>query len=204
MCLPCASTGFLIVSRYATFGSSSVTSTPNLFLSFETITSRCCSPRPESTCSLVSLLSAKVIVGSSSISLVRPAATFSSSPFFDTLTAIERHGFGKSTPASLSMFFGSQSVSPVLTPAIFVTTPISPAMIAGASSCFAPFTNTILPIFSISPVRKLYAAVSGASLPETTLKNDILPTNGSAIVLKQTAASGPFSSQGKIPSSPFS
>ena len=91
-----------------------------------------------------------------------------------------------------------------LTPAIFVTTPISPAMIAGASSCFAPFTNTILPIFSISPVRKLYAAVSGASLPETTLKNDILPTNGSAIVLKQTAASGPFSSQGKIPSSPFS
>mgnify|MGYP000582782073 CR=1 FL=1 len=44
----------LTVSLYATLGTERSTSTPNLFLSLVTTESRCCSPRPERICSLVS------------------------------------------------------------------------------------------------------------------------------------------------------
>ena len=103
-------------------------------------------------------------------------------------------------PSRVIGFFAEQTVSPVLMPASFVTTPMSPAGMQDASSCLLPLRVIILPILSLSSVRELYAGVSGVILPETTLKKDILPTNGSAMVLKQIAASGPFSSQGR----PFS
>ena len=95
------------------------------------------------------------MVRSSSASLWRPAATLSSSPFFLALTAMGRQGAGNETPLSLMSDLGAHIVSPVLKPESFVTIPISPARIAGASSCLPPLGNTILPILSDSPVRSL-------------------------------------------------
>ena len=129
-------------------------------------------------------------MGSSPIILRRPEATLSSSPFFLTTTAILSEGAGKSTAASLITFLAEQIVSPVARPESFVITPMSPRPISLMSSCLIPLTATSLPIFWLSPVRALKAGVSGVILPARTLTKLILPTKGSAIVLKQIAARG--------------
>lgn len=57
--------------------------------------------------------------------------------------------------SELQYLFGLHSVSPVRIFESFVTTPISPAAISEISSCFAPRTEIILPMRSLSCVRAL-------------------------------------------------
>ena len=96
--------------------------------------------------------------------------------------------------SSLTIFEEEQRVSPVEKPESLVTAPISPAVSSPTSVCLAPNSFTILPILSSLPVLALNAGVEELNLPLTTLKYESLPINGSATVLKQIAASGPFSS----------
>ena len=130
-------------------------SRPNLLLSLETMISRCCSPRPEIICSFVSLFISNLIVGSSSRRRLIAETIFSSSPFLQALTAIERQGVGNLTPLSSTTLLAAQIVSPVFTQLSFVTTPMSPAGMHLQSSDLLPRTVMILPILSVSPVRAL-------------------------------------------------
>ena len=64
------------------------------------------------------------------------------------------------------------------------TTPISPVVMAGVSVCFLPQTIRVLPMRSGWAVRALMVLLVAVSLPDNTLIKLILPTNGSATVLK--------------------
>ncbi len=108
------------------------------------------------------------MVGSSSCRRRMPCAALSSSPLFLGSTAIERVGAGYSTPASFTRRPGEQSVSPVRTPCSFGTAPMSPAERHGASSCFLPRRNSVLPTRRVSPVRMSTSCESPRIFPDAT------------------------------------
>ena len=61
---------------------------------------------------------------------------------------------------------------------------MSPVVMAAVSVCFLPQTMRVLPMRSGWPVRALTVLLAAVSLPDSTLIKLILPTNGSATVLK--------------------
>ena len=106
-------------------------------------------------------------------------------------------------PSRVTFLVGAQRVSPVAVLLSLATAPISPAPMKAASSCFFPFGIRTLFILSVSPVRIFIRGMSGAIFPDTTLKYESFPTNGSATVLNTIAAAAPFTFTDNSTGSPF-
>lgn len=85
---------------------------------------------------------------------------------------------------------GSARVSPVRVLLSFVRTPMSPALSSETLSCFLPIGIDTTLMRSSSSLLMFSSFVSGVSEPVMTLRYVILPTNGSAVVLKTSAENG--------------
>ena len=94
------------------------------------------------------------------------------------------------------------SVSPVTACASLDTLPMSPAARLGTDSWCLPMGTYTWPMRSVSPVRLSTTSLFAETEPLTTRKNDSFPTNGSAVVLKMNAASGPPASAASSTSAP--
>lgn len=92
------------------------------------------------------------------------------------------------------LFLAVVSVSEVSVSTSLETAPISPATISSVSIWFFPLRKNREPNFSLMPFDELYRVSSFLSFPLTTLNIEILPTNGSTIVLNTTAENGSFGS----------
>ena len=90
------------------------------------------------------------------------------------------------------MFCLSQIVSPVSVKVSFETAPISPATISDVSIWVFPLKKKSPAALSTSSLVELKISVSLVIFPLITLKIEILPINGSTIVLKTTAEKGSF------------
>lgn len=90
---------------------------------------------------------------------------------------------------------GSQSVSPVLVSASLVSTPMSPAMSLKEGVSFLPHMVETEPALAVFSMLALVNCVLGVSTPEMILMREILPTKGSARVLKTCAEKGSSTEQ---------
>jgi len=79
-----------------------------------------------------------VIVGFSSVMRPRIWPILSSSPFLPASMAYEKTGLGRLMSGSTTEFLVSQSVSRVMVFSSLTTTPMSPQVIFGMSTCLLP------------------------------------------------------------------
>jgi len=152
--------------------------------------SRWSSPIPEIVVCPVSGFVLILKVGSSSASFWRAIAIFSWSAFVFGSTACVKTGSGKSIPFIITGFFSSHKVSAVVVFLSPTAAPISPEYISGISSLWFACIRSILPILSLTFFVEFKTYDPLFSVPEYTLKNVSLPTNGSVAILNAKAVNG--------------
>ena len=182
-----------MVSRYGMRGGCSVASTPYLRLRRSSATSRCTSPSPWTSTSLVTGSRSAVNAMSSSARRLRPLVILSSSPLLlATMAAAYDAGGGTIGGCVIGASF-AHSVSPVSVCVSLVTTPMSPAITSGTVTIALPLGWPSCAKRSSTPRRTVTGWLSPRMDPRRTLKYETLP-NVSTVVLNTCAQSFPAGS----------
>src|SRR4029450_6109237 len=122
----------------------------------------------------------------------------SSSPRDLGWMANEMAGSGKAIPDRTMGFASSQRVSPVSVSLSLATTPISPGPSASIVFCVLPCSQPMCPTRSLAPRVALSTWLSDRNGPEYTRNTESLPTCGSEMVLKTSAAKGALGSAARV------